>query len=861
MDLSREYLRRAASRPLPCALALAVVYLALTWLSLDYVCTATGVALLGPASGVALAAFALAHRQWWPVLSGAVFVAAFAAEMGARDDVALAAALAAVDTLEAVLAAWVLVRIAGDRRRDITSLRTVCAIAAAAFGANAVTALIGTGVLQLATDGPFAETWTSWWLADGVGMLVVAPLILALVRPIHGRAGRLEATALMALTAGLTLAIVGHRVADGPVLLSYVFPIMPMLVWCALRLGTRGVTVAIVAVALIAAVATAQDRGPFALERLSQVERAQTLQAFIAVAVLSTLIVGAVVASQRRAKRLAFDEAERLASVLRSSEAAIIALDPQGRVTHWNPAAERMLGYSAQEMLGRGDPGIFDPDEVRARAAEVGVSPDFQLFVRAALHAEQRDWTWIAADGRRLTVSLAMTVQRDQAGRLTGFLAMATDVTAIREATRRLAASEARHRLVLNSLPDTQVYLYDRDLVCVLGEGQIPPKLREYGYVGRHISELAPDAAVEQLRPHFKGALAGRTSDATYMSKVTGRHHEIHFVPHRPTPDSAPDGVLTVMRDVTEDREREAAVRRAQADLRTIFDEAPVGNGVFDASLQLVEVNAALVALTGYDADQLRAAPIEALAHPEDKDRLIDLLRSVSRGRQRHAEAELALRRADGRTVDVALHVVGLGMEGDDRRRTLVQVVDISERKRFEEQLRHLADHDPLTGLLNRRRFEADLAAHMDRARRYGPQGAVMLVDVDGFKQVNDTLGHAAGDEWILAVAGILSARLRSSDAIGRLGGDEFAILLPGGDAEGFEAAARDLVEAVRANTDVTISVGVAALADATALTADQLLRDADSAMYEAKAAGRDGYAVFTRDRAGSARPPSSPTS
>ena len=125
----------------------------------------------------------------------------------------------------------------------------------------------------------------------------------------------------------------------------------------------------------------------------------------------------------------------------------------------------------------------------------------------------------------------------------------------------------------------------------------------------------------------------------------------------------------------------------------------------------------------------------------------------------------------------------------------LLQVQDITERRRYETELRYLADHDPLTGLLNRRAFTRALEAHLEHVRRYGPAGAALVLDLDHFKNINDTLGHGMGDELIVSLADALRARLGDRVAIGRLGGDELAILVPDGDAE---QAAEEVLEAVR---------------------------------------------------------------
>ncbi len=182
---------------------------------------------------------------------------------------------------------------------------------------------------------------------------------------------------------------------------------------------------------------------------------------------------------------------------------------------------------------------------------------------------------------------------------------------------------------------------------------------------------------------------------------------------------------------------------------------------------------------------------------------------------------------------------------------------DLTSLRLTTSELRHLADHDALTGLANRRRFEQELCRHLAQMRRYGPEGAVLLLDLDCFKSVNDTLGHAAGDRLLVRVATVLRERLRATDLIARLGGDEFAVLLPRVDRAGAEAVARGLVETVRtevpalAGRPVTISVGALAFAEpaAPASAPASVLAAADLAMYDAKAAGGDGWALYAEPR------------
>lgn len=192
------------------------------------------------------------------------------------------------------------------------------------------------------------------------------------------------------------------------------------------------------------------------------------------------------------------------------------------------------------------------------------------------------------------------------------------------------------------------------------------------------------------------------------------------------------------------------------------------------------------------------------------------------------------------------------GEIGTGTREVLALGFDVSEQRRHEEALTFLAEHDPLTGLANRRRFDADLAGHLEACRRGTARGAVLTLDLDQFKAINDTLGHSVGDQVIVATAELLRGRLRAEDVVARLGGDEFAVLLRDVDAVEAATVAADIVECVRAQRfpvdgspprRTTVSVGVVPIT-APLRSAAEILVSADLTMYDAKESGRDTYAV-----------------
>ncbi|MBR7742005.1 EAL domain-containing protein [Phycicoccus sp. BSK3Z-2] len=312
-----------------------------------------------------------------------------------------------------------------------------------------------------------------------------------------------------------------------------------------------------------------------------------------------------------------------------------------------------------------------------------------------------------------------------------------------------------------------------------------------------------------------------------------------------------PQRVLLVFRDVTEEFVRLHALEAERTRTERLISDAPHGVAVLDMQGTVLQVNDSLAALAGRPVDAVVGSSFADLS-PRDRAKMgVYLERAVAQPGELLV-GDWTIETPDGEVSYVSLTSRVLTASDEQDEVILVNVVDFSEQRRYEEQLTTLAERDSLTGLSNRRHFDEVLDAHLRRCETVGPTGALLLVDLDHFKEVNDTMGHAAGDELIVAIARLLQATLRSTDLVARLGGDEFAVLLPDADQAGAEAVADALVQRIEAHTAdlegtrrrVTASVGVGTFAAAAQQEVDPLAL-ADMLLYDAKDAGRNRYAAL----------------
>lgn len=295
--------------------------------------------------------------------------------------------------------------------------------------------------------------------------------------------------------------------------------------------------------------------------------------------------------------------------------------------------------------------------------------------------------------------------------------------------------------------------------------------------------------------------------------------------------------------------EEQTARAESEAQMRTLADTAAAGIFVLQGT-QFVMVNPALVSISGYSHEEILELELPVLVHPDHQTLMVDRACAQQRGEQAASRYEVKMITKQGETRWVELTAGQISFRGQPS--CIGTVYDITERHNAEEQVRHMAQHDALTGLANRALLADRLCQAIVVARRDGTRLALMYLDLDKFKPVNDEFGHAVGDQLLKAVADRITASVRESDAIARLGGDEFVVLLRAIDTD---SKVLHVAEKIRQNLSqpfeieghilqISSSIGIALFPDHGADDVE-LSKHADIAMYLAKNSGRDTVRLF----------------
>ncbi|MDT7743650.1 MAG: hypothetical protein QOE59_2728, partial [Actinomycetota bacterium] len=543
------------------------------------------------------------------------------------------------------------------------------------------------------------------------------------------------------------------------------------------------------------------------------------------------------------ARRRARGGQRRLQRIIDSSVSAYVELDGEGRVVEWNPAAERIFGWSVQEARGRDLADLIVPPVHRAA---------HQAGIRRYRHGgggprlnRTLELTALRRDGATMPIELTVWPIDEVDGAAGGAGGAVTFHAFILDISERRAVENAMRR-------HSQMFAAIRDAVLVTDEKGV--------VVDANPAAEAMFGSVE----HLLGRRGRRPPDQPWLGPEGPWSGDIPFM--RPDGSSAISdctvtklrdengvvvGAVEVHRDVTDTRRTQQALVRAEQRWRLTLDNAPTGIALVDLDGRLLRVNAALCRIIGYDEAELVEKTFQDITHSEDLAADLSLFEQLLAGEADRYTLEKRYLHADGHPVWIHLSASLVRDEHDRPLHFISHIEDITDRHARTEQLRDLALSDPLTGAGNRLRFLADLdhaVAHADPTTLL----AVAFLDLDGFKAVNDTLGHPAGDQLLRLVTQRLEATLRSVDLVARFGGDEFALLIPGltHERDVHTIAARVLSELAapyhlneHISVSVSASLGVALAPDASR-GATSLLTAADDAMYQAKRQGKNTYVI-----------------
>lgn len=384
---------------------------------------------------------------------------------------------------------------------------------------------------------------------------------------------------------------------------------------------------------------------------------------------------------------------------------------------------------------------------------------------------------------------------------------------------------------------------------------------RDFGWsraevIGSSLAEtILPDEDLEHYQPGLQRMLDGDSRILGRRLEVTAaRRNGIRFpVELNFSGVRTSDGhrFNAFVHDISERRRSEEALHQANQRFRSAFDDAAIGMAIVSPEGRFLRVNRALVELLGYSEDELVGMGFGDITHPEDRDQGLRALEEMVEGLRDRFQTEERYFHADGQVIwtDLSTTIV---RDSESRPLYLLsQIQDISVRKETEARLAHRASHDELTGLPNRGVLEDRMVLALNRQRRERKPITILYLDLDGFKRVNDTHGHDAGDYLLIAIAKRLTALVRPTDVVSRLGGDEFVVLCESMDEKAATKLAKRIVEVVPtpievegSSLSVTPSVGIALSRDP-AIRPGELLADADMAMYFAKEEARSGYAFF----------------
>ena len=523
----------------------------------------------------------------------------------------------------------------------------------------------------------------------------------------------------------------------------------------------------------------------------------------------------------------------------------IALVNLEGRFLKVNQTLCETIGWTAEELL------LCNFQDITPPAGHAAERELMRRFTAGEIEGHQAERRYVLRSGEESWLQLSVRLVRDGAGRPRHYVVQVMDITERRRSQEaleeeRAALDEAQRIAHVGSWtwePDGDLVTWSAEMYRIFGRDP------EAGPV--HGAEL-----LEYVHPEDRRQVAdgyGRAFDGAARFQLTGRVIRgtdgsvrwVYVNGHRAA--GHPGRYIGTVQDVSEIRQAELEATRQRDYVQALITATREGFLLSQDGV-VVDANPAFSALTGYTRDELIGMTIPyAFWAPESQHALFEHARRL-RTSDQAIEIETTYLRKDGERIEVAITTVATSHSSDGPISFVSTIRDITQQKRDQAALEHLATRDPLTSLLNQRVFREQLRSEIARAVRHDVPLSVAILDLDHFKEINDRFGHPVGDQVLVEVADRLRRLVRDGEHIARIGGEEFAWILPSTDAGGAFAAGERARQAIAATPfaavgSLTLSVGVCQLADGADM--DRLYQHADQALYTAKQQGRNQTVTY----------------
>jgi diguanylate cyclase (GGDEF)-like protein/PAS domain S-box-containing protein len=542
---------------------------------------------------------------------------------------------------------------------------------------------------------------------------------------------------------------------------------------------------------------------------------------------------------------------EKYRTILEEIEEGYYETDLTGNYTFFNDVICKKLGYSRKELTGMNFQVHTDPEDTKK------ISETYYEIYRTGKPLKWFPPPQIRKDGTRLFAEDSVSLLRNDQGEIIGFRGVSRDITERKRAEEALRQSEERYRTIMDAIHDDYYendldgnYTFVNDAFC-----------RSVGYtmeelIGMNSRDIHPPEEFEKIYAEYKKLyrtgkpIKALTSTFIRKDGSYGFAEISAFAMRNEKGDII--GFRGVSHDVTERVRMEEALRQSEERYRTILAEIEEGYYEVDLAGNIRFVNKAACRQFGYSEKELVGSNYRAYVPKEDLKGVYKAWNKVYRTGEPLQSYPFTTVRKDGTQIFVENSVSPLR----DKSRSIIgfRAVsrDVTQRRQFEQKLADMATHDSLTGLPNRSLLSDRMTMALALSRRNSSRLALLMLDLDKFKVINDTMGHTVGDELLKAVAERLTNVTRKSDTVARIGGDEFVLVLPqisSADVAGM--LAQRILDAFQEQfvfdghqLKITTSIGIAVYPD-DGKEIEILLKNADQAMYRAKEEGRDKYRYF----------------